>query len=80
MVGGSYSHRFLQGDVVITVRALDFLPNGMWGKLDVFLAEEAGHFEKIWFAQGDSLLAMRTGNYLPKVLGGKPDMSAAGRT
>ena len=51
----------------------------MRGKLNVFLAKEAGHFQKIRFAQGDVVFAMRAGNILAKIAAIKPDMNATSR-
>jgi hypothetical protein len=62
------------------VRTGDFFPDGVSGKLNVFLAKEAGHFQPIRFAQGDVALAMRAGNILAKIAAIKPDMNATSRT
>jgi len=56
------------------MRAGHFFANGLCGKLNVFFAEETGHFEQIRFAQGDGGLAMRTGYFLAEIAFVKPDM------
>ena len=59
--------------------AWNFFPDGVRGKFNMPLAEEAGRFQEIGFAQSDDSLAMRAGNFLAEVSVGKPDMDTAGR-
>jgi hypothetical protein len=62
------------------MRAFQLFPNGVTGKLNVFLAKETGYFQVFRFPQCDGSLAMRAGNFSTEVLNRKLDMSVGGRT
>jgi hypothetical protein len=72
--------RLQKRDFFCAVRTGNLLAQGVSGKFDVLLAEEAGHFQVFRFAQGDRFLTVRTGYLLAEVLNGKSNMNAAGGT
>src|ERR1017187_2903995 len=63
------SRGFFQRDVHVAMRALQLFPNGVSGKLNVFLAKETGHFQIFRLSQCDGCLAMGAGDFLSEVLG-----------
>jgi len=62
------------------MRTFQFFAGGVRWKFNVFLAEDAGHFQVFWFAQSDAFLAMWAGDLLADILSGKFDFTAARRT
>jgi hypothetical protein len=50
------------------VRTEGFLPDGVGGKLNVFLAKNAGHLQVFGSLQSEGCLAKRAGNFPSKVL------------
>ena len=77
---GSYCIRFFQANVLVAMGAFQLLPDGVSGEFNVFLAEEAGHFQvHIRPAKNHGCFAVRAGDFLAEVLTGKLDVSAAPR-
>ena len=69
-----YSCHFFERDVVVTVRTLDLLTEGVSREFNVFLAEKTGHFQVPRFPQGDAGLAVRAGGLFSQVIDCKSDM------